>query len=219
MLAPGRTVWLLGGTDALAPDVEQQLAAAGFATRRLAGTDRYATATAIAVDGLGRPGTVLVATGTDFPDGLAAGAVAARLAGAVLLSQGDQPSAATDAYLATVPTARVLAVGGPATRAYPRAEPAAGLDRFETAADIARIAPAGPLVGLATGATFADALAGGAHAASAGGVLALTPPDRLAPATAALLRAQRLTVRDVVAYGGTDAIGPGVLAAAAEAAR
>ena len=219
VLAPGGTAWLLGGTDALAPDVEQQLVAAGFMVRRLAGTDRYETAAAVAVEGLGRPGTVLVATGTDFPDGLAAGAVAARLGGAVLLSQGDQPSAATDAYLSTVPTARMIAVGGPATRAYPRAEPAAGLDRFETAANVARMAPAGPLVGLATGAKFADALAGGAHAASAGGVLVLTPSDRLAPATAALLRAQRMTLRDVVAYGGTGAIAPGVLAAAVEAAR
>ena len=45
VLAPGGTVYLLGGTAALTPAVANAVAALGFPVVRIAGADRFATAT------------------------------------------------------------------------------------------------------------------------------------------------------------------------------
>ncbi|MBS2546333.1 DUF1906 domain-containing protein [Catenulispora sp. NL8] len=81
ILTPGSTVYLLGGTQALSPAVQNAIAANGFVPRRIAGYDRFGTAVSIAhaISPDGPPSSVLVATGTDFPDALAAGAAAGAL--------------------------------------------------------------------------------------------------------------------------------------------
>ncbi|MBA2631757.1 MAG: cell wall-binding repeat-containing protein, partial [Chloroflexi bacterium] len=87
-LRPGRIV-LLGGPSVVSDGVLAGLrghATSGVVTR-LAGPDRYATAVAVsrATAGTDAPGTVFVATGLTFADGLAGTPAAAR-AGAPLLT-------------------------------------------------------------------------------------------------------------------------------------
>ncbi|GAA1957950.1 glycoside hydrolase domain-containing protein [Catenulispora subtropica] len=149
ILWPGSTVYLLGGTKALSPAVEHAVAAAGFKTQRVAGADRFETAVNIArtVSPHGAPSSVLVATGTDFPDALAAGAAAGALgisaqtpvAGApapqpgdvshngavVVLSDGAKLPAASQAYLAGMDPAatKMYGVGGKAVAAVHTAFP------------------------------------------------------------------------------------------------
>jgi putative cell wall-binding protein len=86
----GATVYLVGGTAALDASIATELTALGYVPQRLAGANRYATAVAVARIGLGSPTQIFVTTGNDFADGLTAGVVAARLNGAVLLTNADQ---------------------------------------------------------------------------------------------------------------------------------
>ena len=175
VLSPGGTVYLLGGDAALSPAIDSQVQALGDVPQRIAGSDRAATAVAIA-GVLGDPPTVLLATGLDFPDGLSAGAAAASQAGAVLLTDGSAQAAETGAYLAAHANDTVFAVGGPAAGADPAATPLAGSDRFATAVTVAmKFFSAPTAVGFASGLDFPDALAGGAGIGAAHGPLLLVP--------------------------------------------
>ncbi len=205
VLPAGGRVYVLGGTAALSPAVEQELTAAGYDVVRLSGRDRAETAVAIAEE-LGRPDLVLVATGTDFPDALAASAAAGAQGGAVLLSRGELADPATDAYLAAAAPTTVLAVGGPASRAYPDAEPVVGVDRVGTALELARSQFDAPVVaGLARTDRFPDALTGAAHVAALGGPVLLTPTADLDPRVSAYVCGQQGLDR-LFLYGGTGAL-------------
>lgn len=161
VLAPGKTVYVLGGTNAVPASIETQLTGLGYVVARYSGATRFATAVKVA-DALGDPGTVLLATGTNFPDALAAGVAAVKAGGVVLLTNGSTLPAETSAYLSAHP-GTAYAIGGPAAAADPSATAIVGSDRFGTSVDVAEkffSAPAG--VGIATGLSFPDALSAGA---------------------------------------------------------
>jgi putative cell wall-binding protein len=207
VLGESGTVHLLGGTDALSADVESQLRAAGFTVDRLAGADRASTAVAVA-HALGDPAVVMEATGEDFPDALAAGAVAAHIGAAVLLTDGATQAVATRAYLDAHPDTTRYAVGAPAAVADPGATAIVGADRYDTAAKVADAFFADPTdAGLASGADFPDALAGGVHIGHRDGPMLLTSPAELSAPTAAYLAAHRATIARTHIYGGAAAIG------------
>lgn len=164
-LAPGSTVYVLGGDVALSPTVEQQIRDLGFTTVRLKGDTRFGTAVAIAQqmasdmrDTTGAPAVqrVLLATGVNIPaDALAAGAAAGATPDTVLLLTNDAAlPTETASYLGQIsattsgPTsATVYAVGGKAKTAATQLRiPAAnispvnlaGTTRFDTATLVAR---------------------------------------------------------------------------------
>ncbi|MEE8600521.1 ThuA domain-containing protein [Euzebya tangerina] len=88
-------VLIVGGSSAVPDAVEGQLSAAGITTvTRIAGLSRYETGVAVldfAVE-RGLPADeLLVATGANFPDALAAGAFGARTGRLIMLVDGDQP--------------------------------------------------------------------------------------------------------------------------------
>lgn len=98
VLPPGATVHLLGGDAALGDAVALGIDALGFRAERHAGSDRYATAAEVA--GLLPPSDgVIVASGTSFPDALAASAPAARDGLPILLAAPDQLPEPTSAML------------------------------------------------------------------------------------------------------------------------
>lgn len=87
-LNPGKII-ILGGTGAVSnavADAVRRFATSGTVTR-LAGADRYATSVVVSRSAYGSSGSdaVFVATGGNFPDGLAGGPVAALLPGPLLL--------------------------------------------------------------------------------------------------------------------------------------
>lgn len=209
VLAPDGVVTLLGGGAALSGDVEAALAQRGIPTRRLAGPDRVETAIAVA-DALGDVDEVMVTTGFDFPDALSAGTAAAARGAAVLLTTPDVAHPSVAARLAATQPARVWAVGGPAARAFPDAQPLVGATREATAVVVAdALFDAPGTIGVARRDDFADALAGGVLAARSDGPLLLTPPDVLATDVAAWACASSVT--RAVAFGGTAALTPPVL--------
>lgn len=95
-------VVLVGGTAAVSDAVEADLADDGYRVRRLSGSDRYWTSEAVAREAEDRataPDTPVLATGGDFPDALAAGALTARLGGVLTLASPSQPHPANDEFL------------------------------------------------------------------------------------------------------------------------
>jgi putative cell wall-binding protein len=208
VLPSGRTFYVLGGTSAVPASIAAQLTMLGYTVVRYFGADRYATAVAVA-GALGNPSTVLLATGTNFPDALAAGPAAAHVHGAILLTSGSTLPAETSTYLAGAHT--VYAIGGPAATAVPSATAVVGTDRFATAAAVAtKFFPSATVVGVATGTGFPDALAGGAQLALTGAPLLLSGSTGLPAATSAYLTADHAALSNVYVYGGTAVLDTGV---------
>jgi type VII secretion-associated serine protease mycosin len=112
-LDPDRIV-IVGSTGAVGGGVAAALAAQGTVTR-ISGSDRYASSAALsaasfAADG---PGTVYVATGKAFPDGLTAGPVAGTRKGPLLLVPGTSLPSSVAAELLRLNPTNIVIVGGP----------------------------------------------------------------------------------------------------------
>ena len=192
-------------------------AAAGPDVRRIAGTDRYATAVAIsqASHPTGAP-VVVLTTGGAFPDALAGGPAAAALGAPVLLIATDSVPPVVVDELDRLNPARVLLLGGTAAvsptpvdeleQAGYAVERIAGAGRYETAALVSQeVFSAGtPVVYIATGEDYPDALAGAAAAAAADAPVLLVAQDALPQATAEELT--RLKPQRVVVLGGPNAV-------------
>jgi Tol biopolymer transport system component len=217
VLAPGGTVYLLGNPGALATGVEDAVRALGFTVKRVAGADRFGTSVAIAKEIDPTPDTVLLATGMEFPDALTAGAAAGSLnrpggsgSAVVLLTNDEVMPTTTRDFLDTLPAPQrtIYGIGYPAAQAAtgydPEAERLVGPDRYGTAFRVAEAFFAGPThAGLATGADWPDALAGGALVGALGGPLMLTPGTAtyLDDATAQTLIGASGSVREVLVFG------------------
>jgi SpoIID/LytB domain protein len=177
---------------------------------RVAGPDRFSTAASVSAASF--PGTandVLVVTGADWPDALAAGAAAARVSAPVLPVQAGAVPAPIADELTRLKPRRAWVVGGTAAvgdavLAQLRArgitvQRISGADRYATAAAVQRQffpSPAGAYY--ASGATYADALAGGAAAAHRGWPLLLTAPSSV-PAATPVVGAERIVLGGAVA--------------------
>jgi putative cell wall-binding protein len=212
----GVGIWALG-YDQGATGYWQAIASS-FGAVRLAGADRYATASAVSAHVV-QPGpdTVYVATGADYPDALAGVAVAARTGSPVLLVLAGGVPAATQAELNRLRPRRIMILGGPGVvsdAVVGQLSPfttegvyrTGGVDRYATAAAVSATAfPTGaPVAYLVSGRTFADAVSAGPAAARDGGPVLLTEPASLSPATAAELA--RLAPARVVIVGGVGAV-------------
>ena len=207
VLPAGGTVYILGGTAAVSAAVAATLTANHFVVKRLAGSDRFATAAVIA-DALGDPTTVFEATGLNFPDALAGGPAAIMSGAAILLTNGSAQAPATAAYLAAHSGGTHYALGGPAAAADPSATSIVGTDRYETAARVADTFFTTPTaVGVATGTNFPDALAAGPDLGSKQAPLLLVPPAGALPegSTGELLF-DTPTLRSALVFGGTSSV-------------
>jgi hypothetical protein len=220
VLKPGGFVYVLGQTQAISAATYNQVAGAGFRPFRIGGADRFETAVDIAKtivpDYAHNPVTILTATGFNYPDALAAAAVAGSRPNTVVVLTSDKvmPSE-TQSFLNAVPQRAVYGVGGSAVSALSSvripAAPVSGVDRFVTASMVAHTFFGGPqVVGIATGFNFPDALAGGALAGRVGGPLLLTGPTGLPSQTEAYLRTASGSISDAILFGGPAVINDGL---------
>ncbi len=190
-LQPRRVV-VVGGARSVSPAVVEQLRS--YATSRdvarLAGSNRYGTATAVADLYPTGQQRIYVASGQDFPDGLAGAALAAHQQVPLLLTRGDTLDDATRAQLQRLAASEVVVLGGRSAVTDRVAQQAAaytsrnhyrrlgGADRYETAAMVAQqFPPPSSAVYVASGQKFPDALVGAALAGRDGVPLLLTKPD------------------------------------------
>jgi putative cell wall-binding protein len=216
VLAPGGTVYILGGLDSVPASVATEVTGLGYMVVRYAGANRFATAVQVA-DALNDPSTVLLASGTNFPDALSAGAAAAKVGGVVLLTDGTTLPAETSAYLAAHAT-KVYAIGGPAAAADSSATALVGTNRYETSLDVAQLFFSKPgVVGFASGEAFPDALAGAALLAHQGAPLILTAPTALPAVVDTYLVSLTGTSTTALIFGGESAVSTSVQAAIATA--
>ncbi len=115
VLTPGKTIFVLGGTTAIADSVVQQLQAARVPgpCASVAPTDSRRPSSSPRT-GLNNPANLFLANGINFPDALSAGPSAAKVQGAILLTNNNVMPSFTQQYLASRTGATVFAIGGPA---------------------------------------------------------------------------------------------------------
>lgn len=194
------------------------------------GASRYETAVAASHVAFadGEAPVVVVASGVDWPDALAASALAGAVGGPVLLTRPDSLPDAVAQEIVRLGAREALVAGGEAAvsddvmdalKALPGVSVAriAGADRYQTSRSIAeetvrRLGDrfAGRVI-VATGEGFADALAAAPLAAKGGWPIVLTPGTALSGETTAALQASNVTSALIV--GGEGAVAPGVEAA------
>jgi putative cell wall-binding protein len=217
--AKGATVYLLGGPAALGTAVADAVSRLGDKPVRISGADRYATAVAVA-KAEGSPGVVFEVTGLGFADALSGVPAAIAYHGAVLLTDGSTQAPETAAYLATLARTTRYALGGAAAAADTTATAVFGADRYATSAAIASMFfPAPSLVGIATGASFPDALGAGPDLGARGAPLVLVPRgvSTLPSVLQNYLGAVSGTVIGGDVFGGPDAVSADTVTAAQNA--
>lgn len=216
-LTPGRLV-IVGGTQAVSPGVQHELKGYTSGTiERVGGANRYATAADLAsYYGSGQPRVFLV-SGEDFPDALAAAALAGKQHTPLLLTRRDRLDATTIAQLDRLNPGEIVVLGGTQVISDAVAQQAAGYatkgtfrrlageDRFETALKVAQEYGTSLDSTLVTsGKTFPDALVGAALAGRHGVPVVLTKQEDLVePAREAL---SHLSPRDIDVLGGPTAV-------------
>ncbi len=113
-LKPNRIV-VLGGTGSVSAAVATQAAAAASAkpkVERRDGANRYDTAAKTALSKYPEAETVYIASGTDFPDALAAGPAATRQRAPLLLVQPNAVPSQTQRALEQLRPKRIVVLGG-----------------------------------------------------------------------------------------------------------
>lgn len=232
-------VIIVGGNEAVSPNVATQLTNAGYQVDRIFGTDRYDTAAQLAralppeaIGELGNEGrTAIIASGENYPDALAAGPVSYWAGFPILLTQQGALPASTSSTLDDLGIENAIVLGGEAavgtavttqlTTAGISWDRIGGANRMETATLLAdwaldNLGWNATHVNLARGDNFADALAGGPNGGEEEAPILLTGnANDLSTATHDWLDDNKAAVRSIHLYGGTAAISN----ATAEAAR
>ncbi|MBN2822958.1 MAG: cell wall-binding repeat-containing protein, partial [Coriobacteriia bacterium] len=205
----------------IADGIERYLATDPIQPRepRIAGGNRYETAAKAALTGWPDGAqTVIVASGEQWPDSLAAAPLSKRLDAPVLLSAADGlPSATAHAIAALEPSSIVVLGGERALSSAVTTQVAevaslettmvvrlAGQDRYETAALIAREVGESARVVVVSGEAYPDAISASAYAARVGAPILLTRRSTLTTAAAEVLVASSPT--QAVVVGGPSVI-------------
>ncbi|WP_417503577.1 cell wall-binding repeat-containing protein, partial [Microbacterium sp.] len=228
------SAYVVGGKGAVSDTVLSQLEPLTVeGSFRFGGADRYATSAAMLPWwGLEFPDAVFLASGADYPDALAGAAAAGFLHAPVLLTAPDALPSEIAAALRRLAPSTVIALGGAgsvsdavlesarlATGVDATAERRGGATRYDTAVSVSQrtfdVDPRVPIVYVASGENFADALAGAAAGGSLGGPVLLTPADQ-APASV-LAELRRLAPERVVILGGPSVISERVATQIADA--
>lgn len=224
---PGAAAVAAPSATVVRPDVADARAEAAWVPlESVFGADRYLTAIAAskAAFPTGAPAVVL-ATGADWPDALGGAGLAGALGGPVLLTPPDRVRSEVVAEIARLGARDVYVLGGSRAvhdavlaevrSALPgvRVTRVDGADRYATASRVASATlGANPAwdghVFVATGATYADALAAGPVAAALGRPLYLVS-ERSADAVVAEMR--RVGVARVTVLGGPAAVAAGIV--------
>lgn len=207
-------VVIAGGPNAISSAVEASVR--GLATQwggrvtRISGDDRYGTSRALIDHSFGaqRDQYIFIATGRNYPDALTAASVASYSKRPLLLVDGTLtwPDEATFAFMRERNLGYNVIVGGPNAISTPLAQELAryftqfsrntvyaGSDRYATNRQVFARELSAPWVDssttyLASGESFADALAGGPLSAVHRGPIFLTPKECVPADSAAAIR-------------------------------
>ena len=213
-----RTASIVNGKWSLGAPVSGSLQViAKPSVARYSGADRYATSVAISKAAYPAGAkTVYIATGTNYPDALGAGPIAAKEKAPLLLTASTLPASIT-AELTRLKPSEIVIVGGTGAvsasvgkalgKYASKVTRISGTDRFDTSRKlIKRGFPASaPAVYVATGMNFPDALSTGAAAGAKGRpVLLVNGAKPLDAKTKSFLKGMQTTSATIT--GGTGAV-------------
>lgn len=202
--------------------------AADAETDRIGGDDRYETSALISVETFA-PGVnvAYLASGVDYPDALAGGAVAGHQGAPVLLTKSNSIPEVIQDELDRLNPGKIVILGGETAVAASletvadqytngEVERVSGDDRYATAAALAEanFDSGVDVVYVASGQNFPDALGGAAAAAKLGGPVLLTKTDSLPAQTELTLN--KLNPDHIVVLGGENAVSEDVYDALAD---
>lgn len=187
--------------------------------KRLSGATRYETAVAVSKDGWKTSKHVILASGVNFPDGLAAAPLAKTLGAPILLAnQTDTLPQATANEIKRLGATTVHIIGGtPAISAAVEkslktsgktVKRYAGATRYETAQKIASALPAYSTIVVANSTDFPDSLSASAGAGYKGFPILYVSKDSIPAATQNIIN--KATVKTVIVIGSTSAISASV---------
>ena len=206
-LAPGGTVYLLGGTNAIPATMETGLE--GFTVKRLAGATRYETNLEILKEAGVGDKDILVCTGKNFADGLSASAVNMP----ILLVKDSLSSSQKEFLNSLGGDNKIYIIGGTnavnksianTLATYGATERIEGATRYETSVNIAKkFFTDTDCVVLAYGNNFPDGLSGGPLAYMLEAPLILTADGK---DSAAVAYANGAAIDSGVVLGGTGLI-------------
>lgn len=189
---------------------------------RISGANRYSSAARIAETYPAGVAVAYLATGENYPDALSASALAAHRDAPVLLTRPDGLPTATRTQLERLAPEQLVVLGGTeAVSGAVEQEASAyagtttrvsGTNRYVVSAALARAyAPGVPVLYVASGANFPDALSIGALAGRQGAPLLITRPDGLPGAVEEEIA--RLDPGRIVVVGGALAVNDDVVTA------
>jgi putative cell wall-binding protein len=226
--------YILGSTASVSAGVASAIDALPLITKvtRLGGANRYETARKVADETIRLLGSdfgkqAFVATGSNYPDAVAASPIAAWRGMPILLANINAgtvsvPPAVTDVIILgsdlAVPTAVETYLEG----VVADVDRIGGRNRYDTAAQIAEFGVGVGMtwdgVGLSTGLNFPDALAAGPMLATRDSVLLLTRPDVLSGEAKAKLQANAASILSTFIFGDINAVSAAVEQSAKAAA-
>lgn len=216
-----KKIIILGGVNAVSKSIENILSP-GYQTERIAGDTRFGTAVAIAerlAAMKGSPECVYIAYGYNYPDALSISTVAAIRACPVLYAPAKgNLDADTAAFIRANDCKEAVIIGGIGAvgESVEGSIKAAGITRLERVCGTDRYATSdkvyeeydhlftGSGVAVATGASFPDALAGGAFAARNSVPLLLVNGSSPSAYTRELIRSRATT--KLFVFGGYSAV-------------
>lgn len=217
-----KTIYLLGGTNTISTSVENTLKDKYQEVKRLAGKDRYETASEIniirhelnrLVNGEDVKGgdKVTYVSGTAFADALSAAPFVGQI-------NDGEPHFTMEAFLLAKPNEEVYAhriFGGTSSvKGDAVFKRLAGINRYETAVEIAKLYPTElnkeiDTVVLVDGNNYPDALASAPYVAKNNAALLLTPSDKLSASTKAYIDSNN--IKKVVVIGGENSVSTAVV--------
>lgn len=214
-----KKVLLMGGESAISLDVENGLKADGYTVERVKGSNRYGTAVETAKQmqvGLGTRKTVVLASGVDFADALAAGSFAAKNGYPIILTDGGRLTKTTSDYLSESGVENIIIVGGTGVIKEALADSLkaagykvtrqSGSNRMNTSVTIAESFFASSTKAIvANGWEFADALAAAPYAAKINAPILLVRQGSINAGIRAYL--QSSGIQSVTVVGGNGAVG------------
>ena len=215
-------VYIVGGTTAINSSVYRALESytGNGGVTRLGGSNRYDTAARVATRFNKGASVAYVATGTNYPDALAAAARAGLNDAPILLTGRSGLPSATKSALRTIKPGRITVVGSTSVVSSSVAsqlgrytsgsvQRVSGGNRYEVAANLAGFYPRGlDVVYVATSRDYPDALAGAGRAGSLGGPVLYVDRDSVPRVTKSAI--ENLDPDRVVVLGGEEAIYPSV---------
>lgn len=195
-----------------------------IAMSRISGADRYATSVALAQAEYPTAANIaFIATGSNYPDALAAGAVATSLGGPLLLTDPLTLPADVAAELTSLAPSTVVVIGGPgavspsvtdelaAAVPHARIDRVAGADRFATAVAIVNYGfTSAPSVYLATADNYPDALSAAGAAGDKGQPVVLVDGNENGLSAEVTQLLLQLGTKNVTIVGGPGAVSTGI---------